>query len=126
MARKDRLHPSDIIPSEDVLRQAEYFSKGRKNLLKMARPDEAGTINRFVDDLTARAKNIEGHDEMTRKSMADVKRRKLKADAEGPRAGLYAKARAKLNEVTGLKSGGSASKRADGIARKGKTKGRMV
>ena len=126
MARKDRLHPSDIIPSEDVLRQAKYFNKGRKNLLQMARPGEAGTINRFVDDLTARAKNIEGHDEMTRKSMADVKRRKLKADAEAPGAGLYAKARAKLNEATGFKKGGSASKRADGIAQKGKTKGRMV
>jgi hypothetical protein len=50
----------------------------------------------------------------------------LQADAKAPGAGLYAKSRAKLNEVTGFKKGGSVSKRADGIATKGKTKGRFV
>lgn len=78
------------------------------------------------DSVIARAKNLKGHDEMTRKAMSAAKRSKLKADAEAPGAGLYAKARAKFNELTGFKKGGSVSKRADGIARKGKTKGRMV
>ena len=79
--------------------------------------------------LEMRARNVEGHDKMTDKSMADIKRRKLQADAKAPGAGLYARARAKLNEVTGFKKGGSvssASKRGDGIATKGKTKGKFV
>ena len=76
-----------------------------------------------------RARNIEGHNKMTDKAMADIKRRKLQADAKAPGASLYAKGRAKLNEVTGFKKGGSvssASKRADGCATKGKTRGKMV
>ena len=115
--KKKRPSPRDPFPTEWVPDMAEFYS--REN-------DYFAVPKDVRDSVIARAKNMKGHDEMTRKSMADVKRRKLKADAEGPRAGLYAKARAKLNEVTGLKSGGSASKRADGIARKGKTKGRMI
>lgn len=116
--KKKRPSPRDPFPTGWVPDMAEFYS--RKN-------DYFAVPKDVRDSVIARAKNLKGHDEMTRKAMAAAKRSKLKADAEAPGAGLYAKARAKLNEVTGFKKGGStASKRADGIARKGKTKGRMV
>lgn len=75
-----------------------------------------------------RARNVDAHADDTAKAKKEIKRRKLKADAEKPGAGMYAKARAKLNAVTGFKKGGSvssASKRADGCATKGKTRGKV-
>jgi hypothetical protein len=110
-------HPSadDYFATEDVPEMAKYFEGGG-----FGRKD-------IQDSVIARAKNLEGHDAMTEKAMASIKRSKLRADAKAPGAGLYAKSRAKLNEVTGFKKGGStASKRADGCATKGKTKGRFV
>ena len=103
---------------DDVPYMTKFYEKSR---------NDARMPKRAADEIRARLDNIEGHDAMTKKSMADIKRRKLQADAKAPGAGLYAKARAKLNEVTGFKKGGStASKRADGCATKGKTKGRFV
>jgi hypothetical protein len=108
------------VDTKYVPKMAEFFS----------RKDEPFRSDRDLRDSTiTRAKVLEGHDKMTDKSMAEIKRRKLEGDAKAPGAGLYAKARAKLNEVTGLKKGGSvssASKRGDGIATKGKTKGRFI
>ena len=106
------------VDTKYVPSMAEFFS----------RKDEPFRSDRDLRDSTiTRAKVLEGHDKMTDKTMTEVKRRKLEADAKKPGAGLYAKARAKLNEVTGFKKGGStASKRADGCATKGKTKGRFI
>ena len=106
------------IGTEAVPQMAEFYSRENEYF---ASPKEAR------DEVIARAKNMEGHDAMTEKAMAAIKRSKLQADAKAPGAGPYAKSRAKLNEVTGFKKGGStASKRADGCATKGKTKGRFV
>lgn len=110
--------PRDVFATEDVPQMAKFYSQ---------EGDYFKTPKDVRDSVIARAKNMGGHDEMTRKSMAEIKRRKLKADAEAPGAGLYARARAKLNEVTGFKKGGStASRRADGCCTKGKTKGKFV
>ena len=88
--------------------------------------------------LELRQRNIEGHNEATRKAMKEIKLSQLKAAAEKPGASRYAKDRYKFAKQTGMvgnakggsvkkmAKGGSVSKRADGIARKGKTKGRMV
>ena len=121
MARNKNPSPRDPFATEHVPQMAEFYS--RKGPEYFAVPKDVR------DSVIARAKNLKGHDEMTRKAMAAAKRSKLKADAEAPGAGLYAKARAKFNELTGFKKGGSvstASKRADGCAKKGKTKGKMV
>ena len=118
MARNKNPSPRDVFSAADVPKMAEFYSQ---------KGEYFKTPKDVRDSVIARAKNLKGHDEMTRRAMADVKRAKLKADAEAPGAGLYAKARAKLNEVTGFKKGGStASKRADGCATKGKTRGKMV
>lgn len=121
MARKkNRPSPRDPFATEDVPQMAEFYS--RKGPEYFAVPKDVR------DSVITRAANIKGHDEMTRKAMADIKQRKLKADAEAPDAGLYAKARAKFNELTGYAKGGkvsTASKRADGIAQKGKTRGKV-
>jgi hypothetical protein len=109
------------VDTKYVPEMAEFFSRKDEPFMSSSRDLRDSTI--------ARAKVLEGHDKMTDKSMAEIKRRKLKADAEKPGAGMYAKARAKVNEVTGFKKGGSvssASKRGDGCATKGKTKGRFV
>jgi hypothetical protein len=106
------------VDTKYVPKMAEFFSR---------KDEPFGSSRDLRDSTITRAKVLEGHDKMTDKTRTEVKRRKLEADAKKPGAGLYDKARAKLNEVTGLKKGGSvsASRRGDGIARKGKTRGKV-
>ena len=76
-----------------------------------------------------RARNIDEHVDATRKGKKEIKMRKLKADAEKSGASQYAKARYKFAKETSMYAKGgsvSASRRGDGCATKGKTKGRFV
>jgi hypothetical protein len=74
-----------------------------------------------------RARNVDEHAAATAKSKKEIKLRKLKADAEKPGASRFAKDRYKSAKETGMYAkGGSVSKRADGCAVKGKTRGKMV
>jgi len=88
-----------------------------------------------------RARNVEGHDEMTRRAQRAIRGEMLKAKASAPDASTYDKLRYSVFKTTGMKKGGkvkaqpvkkmakggsTASKRADGCATKGKTKGRFV
>lgn len=107
--------------------------RGASDLNRMA-GNEGSAYGRAIQ---ARQKNIEGHNEASRKAMKDIKLAKMKADAEKPGASLAAKLRYKyekntFREAKGgsvkkmAKGGSTASKRGDGCATKGKTKGRFV
>jgi len=99
--------------------------EGNRSLNRMA--GERDT--RRGSALEARGANVEGHNRMTDKAKREAATRKLEADAKKPGASRYAKDRAKYARETGMvkrAKGGSVSKRADGCATKGKTKGRFV
>ena len=75
-----------------------------------------------------RARNIDEHVDDTAKAKKEIKLRKLKADAEKSGASGFAKSRYKAAKETGMYAKGgsvSASRRGDGIARKGKTRGKV-
>ena len=76
----------------------------------------------------ARARNIDEHEDATRKTKRDIKLKQLEAAAKKPGASGFAKSRYKAAKETCMyATGGSvASKRADGCATKGKTKGKFV
>ena len=99
--------------------------KGASDLNRMAGREDT-PYGRAVQ---SRQKNIEGHKKATDKAKDAIKRDILKSKASSPKASKYDKLRYKFNELTGFKKGGSVSsvsKRADGCATKGKTKGRFV
>ena len=76
-----------------------------------------------------RARNVDEHADDTAKAKKEIKLRKLKADAEKSGASGFAKSRYKAAKETGMYAKGgsvSASRRGDGIATKGKTKGKFV
>ena len=76
-----------------------------------------------------RARNVDEHTDDTAKAKKEIKLRKLKADAEKSGASGFAKSRYKAAKETGMYAKGgsvSASRRADGCATKGKTKGRFI
>ena len=110
---------------------------GRRDLSRMA--GEYDT--RRGRALEMRARNVENSNRLTRKTEREVALRKLQAAAEKPGASTYAKDRYRMARESGMvnrKKGGtikkmatggsvsSASKRGDGIAKKGHTKGKMV
>jgi hypothetical protein len=75
-----------------------------------------------------RARNVDEHVDATAKAKKEIKLRKLKADAEKSGASGFAKSRYKAAKETGMYAKGgsvSASRRGDGIARKGKTRGKV-
>lgn len=102
--------------------QPDKALKAQSDLARMAGRDDTPRGRA----LELRRKNIEGHNKATDKAKAAIKKAQLKSKASSPKASTYDKLRYKFNEVTGLKKGGSVSKRADGCATKGKTKGKMV
>jgi septal ring-binding cell division protein DamX len=75
-----------------------------------------------------RARNVDEHAKQTAKTKKDIKLKQLEAAAKKPGASGFAKDRYKMAKETGMyaKGGSVASKRADGCATKGKTKGRFV
>ena len=86
-----------------------------------------------TDSATAariRARNVDEHADMTAKTKKDIKLKQLEAAAKKSGASQFAKDRYKLAKETGMYAKGgsvsSASKRADGCATKGKTRGKMV
>ena len=96
--------------------------KGASDLDRMA----GGDNTPYGRAIQSRQKNIEGHNKATDKAKAAIKKDVLKSKASSPKASKYDKLRYKVYELTGFKNGGSVSKRADGCATKGKTKGRFV
>jgi hypothetical protein len=81
----------------------------------------------------ARMRNLQGHDDMTEKSLKAIKDSRATRKAKGGKVSAaeavhkHERAKHKGQPLTKMAKGGStASKRADGCAVKGKTKGRMV
>ena len=116
--------------------QTNRAIRGSANLNRMAGEDDS----RRGRAVQARARNVEGHESATSRTRQAIKGEVLKAKASASDASTYDKLRYKLFEATGMKKGGkakakpvkkmakggSASKRGDGCATKGKTKGRFV
>lgn len=97
--------------------------RGASDLNRMAGNEDSA----YGRAIQSRQKNIEGHNKATDKAKAAIKKSVLKSKASSPKASTFDKLRYKFNELTGFKKGGStASKRADGCAVKGKTRGKMV
>ena len=115
-------------------------SNNARSLRDVAEYSRRGGATDSAAAAETRARNVESHDDMTRRSQRAIRGEMLRARASSPEASTYDRLRHRVFEATGMKKGGkvetkkmakggsvsSASKRADGIARKGKTKGRFV
>jgi hypothetical protein len=104
-------------------------SNSSSTLRKRADANEKGGATDSARAARIRARNIDEHVDATRKGKKEIRMRKLKADAEKSGASKYAKYKYKFAKETGMYAKGgsvSASRRGDGCATKGKTKGRFV
>jgi hypothetical protein len=105
-------------------------SNSSRTLRKRAEAYKAEGAESSAKAAKTRARNVDEHADQTRKSRKEIKLRQLRAAAEKPGASGFAKSRYRAAKETGMYAKGgsvsSASKRADGCAVKGKTKGKFV
>jgi hypothetical protein len=104
--------------------------KGKKYTTEMAKP-KAKPAEKGPDKATVDRIARKQSEEDKGPSEADIKRMEKKFDTKKDRPkmqGAYREAFGNIRQALGFKSGGSvsASKRADGCAVRGKTKGKMV
>lgn len=81
-------------------------SKSAKSLKARAERYEKDGASASASAARIRASNVEGHEDMTRKAMKEIKRSQLKAKADAPGASFYDKARSAVAEKTGYAEGG--------------------
>lgn len=105
-------------------------SNSSSTLRKRADANEKEGATSSAKAARIRARNVDEHADATRKAKRDIKLKQLEAAAKKSGASQFAKDRYKTAKDTGMYAKGgsvsSASKRGDGCATKGKTKGRFV
>ena len=119
----------------ELMRRAKRI-RGERDLSRMAGERDTPRGR----ELDALVRSHDAHEDATRRSQRAIQGEMLRARASTPEASTYDRLRHRVFEATGMKKGGkvkakkmakggsvsSASKRADGCAIKGKTKGRFV
>jgi len=103
-------------------------SNSSSTLRKRADADEKEGATDSARAARIRARNVDEHAKQTAKTKKDLKLKQLEAAAKKSGASQFAKDRYKAAKETGMYAKGgsvSASRRGDGIARKGKTRGKV-
>ena len=104
-------------------------SNSSSTLRKRADANEKAGSTDSARAARIRARNVDEHAKQTDKTKKDIKLKQLEAASKKSGASQYAKDRYKYAKETGMYAKGgsvsSASKRGDGIARKGKTRGKV-